>query len=151
MKSKFILLILILSSTGLIAQNKNEEVKNTIYSMINELNNLQLDDFTSYFTDDAIVFFPRPPLQAKKVIGRENIKNEFSKFFASVKSSNPDASPPYLNIIPLDFEVRTNGNMAFATFHIDMNNELHRRTVILEKIGKKWKVAHLHASFHLME
>jgi ketosteroid isomerase-like protein len=91
------------------------------------------------FTADASVFFPFPdqPLRAD---GRTAIAEAFGRVFAQPgfrKGSGP---------APEDLATRVNGDVAVVTFQTTNPNVTARRTFVLRREGRRWRIAHLHAS-----
>ena len=52
-----------------------------------------------------------------------------------------------MDIQPRELTIQVFGNEAIATFHLDDRvGSLNRRTIVLNKTKKGWKIVHLHAS-----
>jgi len=48
---------------------------------------------------------------------------------------------------PKEMKIQLYGNLAIATFHLeDRGGFLNRRTIVLSRTDKGWKIVHLHAS-----
>ncbi len=54
--------------------------------------------------------------------------------------------PPYFGIEPRDLDIHVSGDMALATFHLNQDGVLGRRTFVLRRDSKAWKILHVHAS-----
>lgn len=54
--------------------------------------------------------------------------------------------PPYHSLVPQDLMIQVFGDAAVATFHIEREGILRRRTVVFAKRDEGWKIVHLHAS-----
>lgn len=55
-------------------------------------------------------------------------------------------APPYHSLVPQDLMIQVFGNAAVATFHIERDGILRRRTVVFAKRDEGWRIVHLHAS-----
>jgi len=54
---------------------------------------------------------------------------------------------PNMDIQPKDLSIQRFADLAIATFHLDdREGFLNRRTIVLRKTDKVWKIVHLHAS-----
>jgi ketosteroid isomerase-like protein len=52
-----------------------------------------------------------------------------------------------MDIQPKEMRIQVFGDVAIATFHLeDRAGFINRRTIVLEKTEKGWKIVHLHAS-----
>ena len=125
-------------------EKQESEISAMLTAFVDDLNHLRLDNFTANFNEEATIFFPRNSFPMERVEGREAIKENFAMFFESVRSRMPE--PVNLNIQPRDRSIDVYGNLAVVTLHFDMGDELHRRTLVLEKEKGQWKIVHLHAS-----
>ena len=54
--------------------------------------------------------------------------------------------PPYHSLVPQDVTIQVFGDAAVATFHIERDGILRRRTIVFAKRDEDWKIVHLHAS-----
>lgn len=54
--------------------------------------------------------------------------------------------PPYHRVQPLDLLIQSAGHVAVCTFHLEGDNSLGRRTVVLQRLPSGWKIIHVHAS-----
>jgi hypothetical protein len=54
--------------------------------------------------------------------------------------------PPYRELDPKDLRVQVEGAVALCTFHLENANSLARRTIVLVRRGRSWKILHIHAS-----
>ena len=59
--------------------------------------------------------------------------------------ASPNA-PPYMTLDPKDLEIRVFTDAAIATFHLENERSLSRRTFVLAKEEGSWKIVHLHPS-----
>ena len=76
--------------------------------------------------------------------GKAAIEAAFAAFFARVRQERP--GPSYLDIRPVDLQIRLLGDSALITFHLEGEDVLSRRTAIFQKQGEAWFLLHLHAS-----
>jgi hypothetical protein len=106
---------------------------------------LDMSAFIACFADDATVFFPSPE-PPERFTGKAAVRSHFQKVFDGIRRDAP-SGPPYHRLDPQDFEVQLLGaDAAVVSFHLRNSERLARRTLVLEKIGGKWLIAHLHAS-----
>jgi ketosteroid isomerase-like protein len=54
--------------------------------------------------------------------------------------------PPYHSLVPQDLMIQVFGDAAVATFHIQRDGILRRRTVVFVKRDEGWRIVHFHAS-----
>jgi ketosteroid isomerase-like protein len=90
------------------------------------------------FADDATVFFPMNdrPLRAS---GRVEIDAAFQSLFAGAK---PGKGMP----APENLQVQTIGDVTIVTFQTVNPNVTSRRTFVLRREGRQWRIVHLHGS-----
>lgn len=140
-----ILCVLILPS--LLAQTKSsheeEEAREALANFVVAFDNLNWETFRLAFSDDATVFYPRGfPNRAD---GRAEFEKTFKVVFDQIRGNK--IKPPYMDIQPKDMRIQMFGNVAIATFHLDDRvGFLNRRTIVLNKTDRGWKIVHLHAS-----
>ena len=56
------------------------------------------------------------------------------------------AGPPYHSLVPQDLMIQVFGDAAVATFHIERDGILRRRTLVFARRDGGWRIVHLHAS-----
>jgi ketosteroid isomerase-like protein len=56
------------------------------------------------------------------------------------------SGPPYHSIRPTDLLIQVFGDAAIATFHLEHEGSLGRRTIVLAKRGGDWRIVHIHPS-----
>ena len=115
-------------------------ISETLNGFLNAFSNLQLDDMLNYFDEDATVFFPIRH-ENKRLNGKKEIKDVFSRVLEKIKN----AGLSQISLVAEDIDLKVYDKAALATFHI-RDNELSRRTLLLEKKNEKWLIVHLHAS-----
>ena len=148
MKRRCVLLLLsiLTSSVSMNAappRDAQSEVRKTLADFIRAFDNLEWDQFRSFFADDATVFYPRE--FARRAEGREEFERYFQKVFDRIREGKSHA--PYMDIQPKDLKLQIMGDVAIVTFHLDDRpGFLNRRTIVLQKRESGWKIIHLHAS-----
>ena len=126
------------------AQNKDSlAVMKSATNFVTAFNNFNWTAFRESFTDDATIFYPFWN-QAKRVKGRQEIETTWLTIFPEFIDS---ANTRKLQISPKDIDIKLYRQTAIVTFHLgDGVNSLSRRTLIMVKRKRDWKIAHLHAS-----
>lgn len=118
-------------------------VREALVHFLRAFDDLDWDRFRLAFDDHATVFYPRA------IPRRANGRAEFEKGFKNrVRvNSRRQTSAPYMDIQPKEMRIQVFGDVAIATFHLeDRAGFINRRTIVLEKTEKGWKIVHLHAS-----
>jgi len=135
---------LLLSSQGFAqSQLAEADVRETLTHFIRAFDDLDWETFRLAFDDDATVFYPRA--MPERANGRAEFEKGFQTVFQQIRGSKTTA--PYMDIQPKDLRLQLFGDMAIATFHLDDRaGFLNRRTIVLRKTEKGWKIVHLHAS-----
>ncbi len=119
------------------------DVREALAQFIRAFDDLDWEHFRLAFDDNATVFYPRAMPQ------RANGRGEFEKAFKTVFQQIRDGktAAPYMDIQPKEMRIQFFGDVAIATFHLDDRvGFLNRRTIVLNKTEKGWKIVHLHAS-----
>ena len=98
--------------------------------------------FDSFFAPEASMFFPDGPFPKGRVEGREAVLSAFHSFFKLVKARGRST----LNITPLEQRVQRYGDVAVVTFRLDQDGAVGRRSIVLRKVAKEWRIVHFHAS-----
>lgn len=101
---------------------------------------LNLEEMMTCFSENATAFFP-----AHHHPTRINGKKELTLRFRNVLKKIRDAGHDSISLPVQDLELTQYGAVTLATFHI-RDNDLSRRTIILEKTDETWGITHLHAS-----
>lgn len=137
-------ILYLLINFSLNAQNKDSiAVINSTTNFVTSFNNFDWPTFRRSFTDDATIFYPFWN-QAKRLRGRQDIEVAWLAIF-------PEFADPQnarkLQISPRDIHIQLYRKTAIVTFHLgDGVSTLSRRTLVLVKDKRDWKIAHLHAS-----
>ena len=145
MKRNIVVFLLLLTNLSVSAKTKpaDAEVRETLSGFIQAFDNLQWEQFRSFFADDATVFNPRDV--APRANGRQEIEARFRSVFEQNRGNR--SKPPYMDLQPRDLRIQMFGDVAIATFHLDDRpGVLNRRTIVMHKQSGGWKIVHLHAS-----
>src|SRR5262249_49907746 len=110
---------------------------------IRAFDDLDWEQFRLAFDDNATVFYPRA--MPERATGRSEFEKGFQTVFQQIRGNKTAA--PYMDIQPRELRIQRFGDVAIATFHLDDRaGFLNRRTIVLNKTEKGWKIVHLHAS-----
>ena len=119
------------------------DIRETIAHFIRAFDDLDWEHFRLAFDDHATLFYPRAMPQ--RADGRAEFEKAFKTVFQQIRGSKTAA--PYMDIQPKDLRIQLFGDIAIVTFHLDDKpGFLNRRTIVLNKTEKGWKIVHLHAS-----
>jgi ketosteroid isomerase-like protein len=127
------------------ARPRSEDLspEGTLRSFIQAFDTLDWERFRGFFADDATVFYPRGI--ASRARGRAEFEANFQQVFTQIRGSRK--RPSYMDLQPRDLYIQRIGDIAIATFHLDDRpGVLNRRTIVLHRMGERWKIVHLHAS-----
>ena len=118
-------------------------VRETLAQFITAFDNLDWDGFRSAFADDATVFYPRGfPERAN---GRAEFEKNFKVVFEHIRQAK--TATPFMDIQPRNLQLQIFGDIAIASFHLDDQiGFTNRRTIVLHRTERGWKIVHLHAS-----
>ncbi len=146
-KTGLLVSTLIVFLAGVAAANAEDrgekEVRETLGKFIVAFDNLDWEQFRSFFADDATVFYPRGV--ARRANGRAELEENFKRVFDGIRGMQTHA--PYMHIEPRDLQIQMFDETAIATFHLDDRpGMLNRRTIVMRKTVLGWKIVHLHAS-----
>jgi ketosteroid isomerase-like protein len=124
--------------------SKEMQVRKSAQEFLAAFDSLNWQLFRSFFAADATVFFPPSANIPMRVEGKTAIEKVFENVFANARKQS--SGPRYLKINPLDTRVQMLGNVAVVTFHLQDPGMFGRRTLVLQRFGKRWLIVHLHAS-----
>ena len=144
-KTRFsLLLISLLLIFDTKAQHKDSlAVLKAAGNFVTDFNNFNWEGFRGSFTEDASIFYPFWT-QAKRISGKQDIEKTWLTIFPEFADT---ANTRKLQINPKDLQIQLYGKTAIVTFHLgDGVNSLSRRTLVMIKHKRIWKIAHLHAS-----
>jgi ketosteroid isomerase-like protein len=129
---------------NLSAQNKDSiAVVQAAENFVKAFNHFDWTTFRNSFTDDATMFHPFWEQGARRA-GRKELEETWLEVFPEFLN-NPNKET--LQINPRDVHIQLYGETAILTFHLgDGIKRLSRRTLVMVKQYKEWKIAHLHAS-----
>ena len=125
------------------AQSNTDEVEQVIKAFLVPFSNQNVAEFTEYFADDAVVFFPAARFAPMRVEGKADIRRTFETVF---KAGQPAPATVRGLIRPQDLKVQRFGDSAVVTFHLGSDSSRGRRTFVLRRVDSKWRIVHLHAS-----
>ena len=143
----FCLFITLSASSSAVAQNRNTDsiaVDNQLNKFVKAFENLDFDQFQSFFAENVTVFFPPSAMVSGRIDGKEKSMAVFKAFFQRVKEKK--SSPPYLDIEPEKMKIDLYGDVAVVTFELNDPGALSRRTIIMRKTNGQYLIIHLHAS-----
>ena len=119
------------------------DVREALVHFIRAFDDLDWEHFRLAFDDNATVFYPRAMPQ--RANGRAEFEKAFKTVFQQIRGGKTAA--PYMDIQPKELRIQLFGDVAITTFHLDDRpGFLNRRTIVLNKTEKGWKIVHLHAS-----
>jgi ketosteroid isomerase-like protein len=119
------------------------DVREALAHFIRAFDDLDWEHFRLAFDDNATVFYPRAMPQ--RANGRAEFEKAFKAVFQQIRGGKTAA--PYMDIQPKELRIQLFGDIAITTFHLDDRpGFLNRRTIVLNKTEKGWKIVHLHAS-----
>ena len=125
------------------SQPTDPGVNEALAHFIRAFDDLDWEQFRLAFDDDATVFYPRA--MPERASGRAEFEKGFQIVFRQIKGGK--TAPPYMDIQPRELKIQLFGDVAIATFHLDdRTGFVNRRTIVMHKTDKGWKIVHLHAS-----
>jgi ketosteroid isomerase-like protein len=136
-------ILCVLISLDLSAQNDSIAVMKSATNFVTAFNNFDWPTFRASFADGATFFAPSGTRQR----GQQEIE---SSFLSGFPEFTDPANTRKLQISPQDINVQVYGKTAIVTFHLRNTrngiNTVGRRTLVMVKEKRSWKIAHLHAS-----
>ena len=144
-KNAIIPILFVWAHFPIIAQNNDSlAVIQTVDKFVQNFNVLQWDGFRSAFAEDATIFFPDWE-EARRRSGRQEVEKTWLEIFPEFKDS---VKALQLNIKPRDILIQLYDRTAIVTFHLGSGEKgLARRTLVMVRDKKTWKIVHLHASY----
>lgn len=137
--------LILLNTSDLARNSKEKEIEIELKRFLTAFENLDWETFRKSFSDDATVFFPSPE-PPQRFDGHEAVEKQFQKVYAEIRA-NAANGPPYHRLTPKDLRIEMlSDNTAIATFHLENEQRLARRTIIFSKTNGVWLIRHLHAS-----
>ena len=138
-------ILLVWVHSPIVSQNNDSlAVIKTVDKFIQNFNVLRWEGFRSSFTEDATIFFPDWE-EASRKRGIKEIEEIWLGIFPEFKDSTNTIQ---LSIKPRDVLVQLYDSTAIVTFHLGTGEKrLARRTLVMVKVKKTWKIVHMHASY----
>lgn len=112
----------------------------TLAAFLDHFRRFDLGGMMGYFADDATAFAPVQHVR-ERLAGREAIRAMFARVIAAVRASGATE----VALHPTDTRTQSYGGLAVITVHL-REDHLGRRTFVLHRTGKVWKIVHLHGS-----
>jgi len=111
-------------------------------AFLEAFNALNSARFDSFFAEDATMFFPDGPFPRERVEGKAAVTAAFRAFFEAARARGATR----LNIRPQEMSVQDYGRFAVVSFHLRGGANLGRRSLVLRRDGRDWRIVHFHAS-----
>ena len=118
------------------------ELRGRMLAFVTAFNNLNWEDFRSFFDENATAFLESDTLTLLE--GKASIEQIFKPIFDETPKNVK--GPPYLHLQPLNMNLYLQRNMAVVSFHLKRGNTIARRTFVWERRQKTWLIIHLHGS-----
>jgi ketosteroid isomerase-like protein len=134
-----------------IVDAQQEEVKTALQNFLHAFENCDLTAMERFFAPDCVSFD-----QVVAGSGRQPVSDftpyrrcagmppAMKRTALELPTRNP--GPPYHSLTPQDLLIQIFGDAAVATFHIERDGILRRRTIVFVRRNEDWKIVHLHAS-----
>ena len=128
------------------ASNQDEEeVRNFIAFFVRAFEDLDWTKFRSCFAEAATIFYPE--FFSRRVEGNSNIDSAWQQVFQNIKIQSGKSRAPYMDLNITDAQVQILQDAAVVTFHVKhAGTVVERRTLVVQKRSRRWKIVHLHAS-----
>jgi len=143
---RFLLTIFFLALTFIQARaqrNDSTRIMKETLRFIEAFNSLNWKPFYQSFSTDATIFFPDWE-QSRRRSGRLAIDKTWLEIFPEF---NDTTTTLRLNIKPEGLLIQRYGRTAIVTFHLGSGERfLARRTIVMVRRNRQWKITHLHAS-----
>jgi len=132
------------SPTGSRQQADSIKVGQVVNNFLIAFRNLDWNNFTEYFADDATAFFPPSTKYPYRANNKSEILTIFKIVFENARKNR--SGPPYLDIDPNDMKIQLSGQVAIVSFTLNDPEMLSRRTLVWTRRHNRWTIIHLHAS-----
>lgn len=109
---------------------------------LSAFNRRDWEAFRATFDDSITVMFDRPAPPERRD-GRVAVEELFRRVFPAAGQSPQQVPPP---IVPDRLLTQDLGDVVVVSFHIRSSDEVARRTVILHRTPRGWRVIHIHGS-----
>lgn len=119
-----------------------------VHQFLQAFSNLDWEAFRATWAAHPSAFFPMDSMP-ELANGRPEVEAGFEYVFTRARLAlarrPPNLPPPMIK--PRDLRITVYGDAALVTFMLGApNGRIGRRTLLLVKEGKEWKIAHLHGS-----
>jgi len=84
------------------------------------------------------------PFAPRRIEGREAVKAAFEHFFSGLSRELPE--PPSLRLVPERLEIQVISGVAIASFELEHQGSVGRRTLTFANQDGNWRIIHVHAS-----
>jgi ketosteroid isomerase-like protein len=127
------------------ANPKTASVEEALSAFLTAFDNLDWQAFRICFSNTATTFHPAAP-NIKLIDSPDQFEKAWLGVFERIKKSSGRASPPYINLNPLDLRVeRLSEDVALVTFRLDDGSTVNRRTLVFKREPNGWKIVYIHA------
>ena len=139
-----VVLVGFVSGRAVSVRVQSVEIEGMMNRFLAAFSNRDVDAFSSYFAEDASMFFPPSAFSPPRglVEGRANIANEFRGLYERTGPRRPSAPP----MQPQDLRLKAFDGFAVVTFHLGNDSVRARRTFGVRRMGTDWKIVHVHSS-----
>jgi hypothetical protein len=123
-----------------------EGAREAFEQFIKAFSGVDWEPFRASFAEDVTFFFPY--LHGKwvpyRADGLEAVEAVFEPFFKDLRRRDGDSA--HIHIVPEGVKMQMLGEIAIATFHLEDEPGLGRRTIVLQWRENRWLIVHVHAS-----
>lgn len=98
--------------------------------------------FTATFDDEITVMFDRPAPPERRD-GRAAVEEFFRRVFPAPGQVPTQLPAP---ILPVNLLAQDFGKVVVISFHMSGSEDMARRTLVLHRTSRGWRVVHIHAS-----
>ena len=130
---------------------QTEEVEASLREFLQAFENCDLETMDKAFASDCLSF-PQIIASPSVQIGRDlspfkrcqGMPEDMRRVALELPKNN--AGPPFQSLVPKDLSIQMFGKAAVATFHLEREGSLGRRTIVFARRDEQWRIVHLHAS-----
>nr|NUR38044.1 SnoaL-like domain-containing protein [Sphingomonas sp.] len=138
---------ILLTASAADASASTQSAESVLLQFLRDFENCDLPRMDSAFAPDATYFDRSPAVTVESFEpyrrGR-GMPAGMRKLATELPKTKP--GPPYHRVQPIDLLTQSTGRTAIFTFHLEGEDSLGRRTVVLERRSNGWKIIHIHAS-----
>jgi ketosteroid isomerase-like protein len=113
----------------------------TVAEFVAAVNALDQARLGRLFAEDATIFFPGPPFPLRRT-AKADAMRFFGQLFQALRGRGAHGG----NSAAQDLQIQPYGDVAVATFHLIVGQDVGRRTLVLRRIGAIWQIVHMHSS-----